>query len=176
MSVTWELRSFFTPEVAVVPVQNLIVRLLLAPPWERLLSVSEVQRLLSVSEVQRLLSVSEVQSSVAIAGCLPLASVKVECVSLTGGQVRGQLDSDVSEFVPQVPVVQYSHLVPPFAELDHERTGSVAPLLWISDAESTVDVLALPAWRCREFIENINNWLLPANVALPSLEFSESMN
>ena len=42
-------------------------------------------------------------------GYLPLAPVKVECVSLTGGQVGGHLDAGTSEFVSQVPVVQYRH-------------------------------------------------------------------
>ena len=58
MSVPWELRPAFAPEVAAVPVQSLVVMLLTAPPWEELLSLSEAQ------------------SSIAILGYLPLAPVK----------------------------------------------------------------------------------------------------
>ena len=73
-------------------------------------------------------SVSEVQSSVSMVGYLPLAPVKVDCVSLTGGQVGGHLDASASEFVSQVPVVQYRCLVLPSVELDYGRAGLFAPL------------------------------------------------
>ena len=43
MFVPWELRPFCTPEIGAVLVQNLVVRLSIRPPRERLLPVSEVQ-------------------------------------------------------------------------------------------------------------------------------------
>ncbi len=125
----WELRPFVALEVVAVTAQSLAVGLLVATPWEGVQSVSEVQ------------------SSVSIVSYLPLAPVKVECVSLTGGQVGGHLDAGTSEFVSQVPVVQYRHLVLPSVELDYERAGLVAPLLWGADSKSTVNVCEMPAWR-----------------------------
>ena len=105
----WELSAFVALEVVAVTAQSLAVGLVVATPWEGVQSVSEVQ------------------SSVSIVGYLPLAPVKVECVSLTGGKVRGHLDAGASEFVSQVLVVQYHHLVPPAVELDYERAGLGAP-------------------------------------------------
>ena len=125
----WELRPFVSLEVVAVTAQSLAVGLVVATPWEGVQSVSEVQ------------------SSVSIVGYLPLAPVKFECVSLTGGQVGGHLDAGTSEFVSQVPVVQYRHLVLPSEELDYERAGLVAPLLWGADSKSTVNVCEMPAWR-----------------------------
>ena len=125
----WELRPLVAPEVVAVTAQSLAVGLVVATPWEGVQSVTEVQ------------------SSVSIVGYLPLAPVKVDCVSLTGGQVGGHLDAGVSEFVSQVPVVQYRHLVLPSVELDYERAGLVAPLLWGADSKSTVNVCEMPAWR-----------------------------
>ena len=129
LSVPWELSPFVALEIVAVTAQSLAVGLVVATPWEGVQSFSEVQ------------------SSVSIVGYLPLAPVKIECVSLTGGQVRGHLDAGASEFVSQVLVVQYHHLVPPSVELDYERAGLVAPLLWGADSKSTVDVCEIPAWR-----------------------------
>ena len=72
---------------------------------------------LVVAPWEEVQSVSEVQSFVSIVGYLPLAPVKVDCVSLTGGQVGGHLDAGTSEFVSQVPVVHYRHLLLPSVEL-----------------------------------------------------------
>ena len=86
---------------------------------------------------------------------------------MTGGQVRSHLDSDVSRSFRSFCEAIFSlHL-----QNCTMRGRLVAPLLWIVDAESTVDVLALPAWRGWEFIQNINHLLFPASVALPSLGF-----
>ena len=125
----WELRPFVALEVVTVTAQSLAVGLVVATPWEGVQSVSEVQ------------------SSVSIVGYLPLALVKVEYISLTGGQVGSHLDAGTSEFVSQVSVVQYRHLVLPSVELDYERAGLVAPLLWDADSKSTVNVCEMPAWR-----------------------------
>ena len=125
----WELRPLVAPEVVAVTAQSLAVGLVVATPWEGVQSVSEVQ------------------SSVSIVGYLPLAPVKVDCVSLMEGQVGGHLDAGVSEFVSQVPVGQYRHLVLPSVELDYEKAGLVAPLLWGADSKSTVNVCEMPAWR-----------------------------
>ena len=115
LSVPWELRPLVALEVVAVTAQSLAVGLVVATPWEGVQSVSKVQ------------------SSVSIVGYLPLAPVKVDCVSLTGGQVGGHLDAGTSEFVSQVPVVQYRHLFLPSVELDYERAKLVAPLLWVAD-------------------------------------------
>ena len=97
MSVPWELRPFFTPEIDAVPVQNLVVSLFIfiSLLWERLMSVSEVQSSVAIVDYLFLNRFFFIQSK----DYLPLASIKVECVSLTRGQVRGHLDSAGSELV-----------------------------------------------------------------------------